>query len=330
MSAETSNKIALNIISGMLNSPCTIPETIVKELNAGLGGQGGYVFVNRGKGDDVLCLYSSDRKFYTVNRSYTIEELPDTNQMEIFHRNDLAGIISFPAEVAFEHESYEELVRNVICVALSRHAGTQDVGHFFEVDIYREVIQLLRNTLQEVNTIAVTVNATRQGVYVHNQALERFRRQSNETIGNALLVIYDALDYIGFEENTVTSKASEFDLKETVQRALQLCKCEVPITVADAAPSTRTNSDPDLVLKALINIIRRVSLQLTRVEMHPTESVVEIILHLSGNVRVLEDIPKGHKDLPMQLAQIVCRHLGGDLVKKGGTQIIMTLRGLSL
>ncbi len=327
MSATVSNRIARNIISAMLNNSASVPEAIVKELQLALGGTNGYIFINKGEGESVICLYSTNTMFYTVGTGYKISELPETNQLDIFHRNDLIGIVSLSADILFEDESYEELVQNVICLALMRHVGKQQ-GHFFEIAIYKEIDDILRSTLHDVETISGSIKSTMQAVHIHNAALARFKKQTRDKLSNALNIICDALDYIDFEKNTVVIKQSSFDLSEVVQNTLRLLEITSPFEIKGATTrSCSVYTDQALVRQALIGILRRVKTQLAHIEIAPGDIVVEIVIHLTSNLKILDDSPLGHKDLGMQLAQTICRHLGGDL-SKDGAKLVITLRGV--
>lgn len=325
MTAAVANHIALQIITTMLSNPQAIPETIVNELQAALGGSGGYVFVNKGDNDEVTCIYSADRRFYTLGSGYHIDELPETNQMNIFHRNDLIGIVSLAAETTFENESYEELIQNVICVALMRYSGIHDKGHFFETDVYREIGTVLQALLHDVDAITTRLDTTMQAVHRHNAALEAFRRKTKAQLRNALSIIKDALDYIDFEKNAVTPRKSTFDLKDILQQTLAMLNSPSPVTTTGAG-STHVSSDQQLVRQAFVGIIKCIQSQIASIELRPGP-VIEVIFHLTLNFKVLQDTPTGHKDLSIQLAQTICRHLGGDL-SRDRADLIMTLRDL--
>ena len=325
MSARVANNMALKIITTMLSNPHAIPETIVNELHCALGGSGGYVFVNKGENDKVTCIFSADRRFYTVNSGYHIDELPDTNQMNIFHRNDLIGIVSFAGETTFEEESYEELVQNVICVALMRHANIHDTGHFFETGVYKEIGTVLQGLLHDVDTITNHVNTTVQAVHTHNAALDTFRKKTRAQLRKALSIIVDALDYIDFEKNAVTPRKSTFDIKDVLQQTLVMLGVNISVK-APLEGSTNVTSDQSLVRQAFVGIIKRVQSQIEDIEVS-AGPIIEVKFHLSLSLKVLKDSPSGHNDLSIQLAQTICRHLGGDLGREG-SDIIMMLRDL--
>lgn len=342
MSAAESNRIALNLMSTMLNNPPSIPETIVNELQKGVRGSPGYVFANNGDGEAVVCIYSSDRRFYTIGKCYKIDELPDGHQMDIFHRNDLIGIVSLTVDIVFEDESYEELVQNVICLALMKHGGdSQQKAHFFEKDIYKEMDRVLQSTLSDVSAISAKVNATMQSVHSHNTALSAFKKQTREQLTNALDLIYDALDYIDLENNDIKLRPSTVNLRELLQTTLQMLDIATPINVTETGKGINSSSssingsglflvhtDQAKVTQALVGILRRVKQQIVGIELRVAETVFECFINLTtANSKLLDEPPSGHKDLGVHLAQKICRILGGD-VSRNGTQLVITLRDL--
>lgn len=364
---RSSNAVCLNIISTMLQQSASLPRTIIDELNKAYGGQRGYVFVvHHGENEELLCLHSTDPNFYTVGNIYKIQDLTDLdNQMLVFDRTRMIGVVIFENFAVFEDdESEKSLVYKTIALALSQVTRGSGSSHFFELEVYAELTKVMWDTIDGLGSMALHVQATVSAVNAHNKRIDGWMKQTRKRLEDAVDLLYDAQYYIKAERNQLQINITSVDIVATIRMALKRANLleSVSVQVGGAPPDPPLNggdggvgiggvigggsgnqggsggggvplvmTDQSKVSQILAGIIRRtrdIALIQVAAPQDGTGSVRIVFTVRESMAQILDEEPKGVRDLSIQLARTLCRCLKGDL-RKAGQELIMTLGGLS-